>query len=472
MLLKYFYDQKLAHASYLVACQATGEAIIIDPGRDIEPYLHEAEANDMCIVAAAETHIHADFVSGARELAERTGAKLYLSDEGDENWKYRFLDGYDHQLLTGGDTFKIGRIQFEVMHTPGHTPEHISFILTDMSGGADRPMGIFTGDFVFVGSIGRPDLLEKAAGIADTAVAGARQMFHSVQRFKELPDYMQVWPAHGAGSACGKGLGAIPSSTVGYEKLFNPALAFDNEDEFVDYLLADQPEPPKYFAVMKRVNKEGPAVLHRITAPEHLPAGRINTLLRDGATIIDTRPGEAFAGRHINGTINIPVDQLPDWAGWLVNYNEPLYLIVESRHAYEAVRDLAYIGIDDVRGYFEPSAIDTLAEAGHAPDSYEVATPEKLSQRILNGEVTLVDVRAESEWNEGHIPGARHVMLGYLADRAGEIVNGQPIVVQCRTGNRSAIGASILKAKGAKSVINLQGGIRDWAGAGLPIVKD
>lgn len=469
MLLKYFYDQKLAHASYMVGCQATGEAIIVDPGRDIEPYLHEAEANDMRIIAATETHIHADFVSGSRELAERTGAKLYLSDEGDENWKYLFLDGYDHQLVTDGDAFKIGKIQFEVMHTPGHTPEHISFILTDMGGGADRPMGIFTGDFVFVGSIGRPDLLEKAAGIANTSEAGAKQMFNSVQRFKQLPDYLQVWPAHGAGSACGKGLGAIPSSTVGYEKLFNPALAYEDEAEFVDYLLADQPEPPTYFAVMKRVNKEGPAVLHRITAPQHLPAGRMTALLDDGAMVIDTRPCEAFAGRHVPGTINVPVDQLPSWAGWLVDYDEPIYLIVDSDKAYEAVRDLAYIGIDNVAGYFEPTAIETLAEAGQAPDSYEMATAEKLSQRILNGEVILVDVRAESEWNEGHIPGAQHVMLGYLAERADEIINGLPIVVQCRSGNRSAIGASILKAKGAKAVINMQGGIRDWASSGLPI---
>jgi hydroxyacylglutathione hydrolase len=203
MLLRYFYDQKLAHASYMVGCQQTHEAIIIDPGRDLEPYLKEAEAQELCIVAAAETHIHADFVSGGRELAERTRARLYLSDEGDQDWKYQFLDGLDYQLLYDGDTFKIGNIKFEVLHTPGHTPEHISFLLTDTAG-ANRPMGIFTGDFVFVGDVGRPDLLEEAAGFKGTKEVGARQMFKSIQRFKELPDYVQVWPAHGAGSACGK----------------------------------------------------------------------------------------------------------------------------------------------------------------------------------------------------------------------------------------------------------------------------
>jgi hydroxyacylglutathione hydrolase len=360
-------------------------------------------------------------------------------------------------------------VKLEVMHTPGHTPEHISFILTDMGGGADRPMGIFTGDFVFVGSIGRPDLLEKAAGIQGTAASGALQMFNSVQRFKALPDYLQVWPAHGAGSACGKGLGAIPSSTVGYEKLFNPALAYDDAEDFVDYLLADQPEPPKYFAVMKRVNKVGPPVLHQMPRPEHLPASRLPELIQSGALVIDTRSAGSFAGRHIPGTINIPADLLSTWAGWFADYKNPLYLIADSDHTAEAVRDLVYIGIDQVAGYFETTAIQTLAEMGHKPQSYQVATADSLSSKILNGEVTLLDIRNQTEWDEGHIPGAKHLMLGYLLERADEVVNGLPIVVQCRTGSRSAIGASILQAKGAKEVINLQGGIRDWAAAGLPV---
>lgn len=471
MLLKYFYDEKLAHASYLVGCQATGEAAIIDPGRDIEPYLRSAEENDMRIVGAAETHIHADFVSGSRELAERTGARLYLSDEGDENWKYAFAKGYDHQLLRDGDSFLIGRIRLDVMHTPGHTPEHVSFILTDTGGGADRPMGIFTGDFVFVGSIGRPDLLEKAAGIAGTSDTGARQMFYSVQRFKDLPDYLQVWPAHGAGSACGKGLGSIPSSTVGYEKLFNPALTYDDEDQFVEYLLADQPEPPTYFAVMKRVNKEGPAVLRGLPVPVHLPADRLPQLLEQGNQVIDTRPSGAFADRHIPGTVNIPADQISAWAGWLVDYDRPVYLIASAQMLGEIVHDLTYIGIDDIAGYVEPAALDTLAEMGHQPQSYEVTTPHKIADDILNGDVMLLDVRNRTEWDEGHLPNAEHIMLGYLSQKAEEIINGKPIVIQCRTGNRSAIGASVLLAKGAREVINLQGGIRDWTAAGYPIEK-
>ena len=471
MLLRYFYDQKLAHASYMVGCQASGEAIVVDPGRDIELYLHEAEANDMQIVAVTETHIHADFVSGARQLSERTGARLHLSDEGTEDWKYGFLDGYDHCLLKDGDVFRVGNVEFEVMHTPGHTPEHISFLLTDKGSGADQPMGLFTGDFVFVGSIGRPDLLEKAAGIANTAVGAARQMFRSVQRFKQLPDYLQVWPAHGAGSACGKGLGAVPSSTVGYEKMFNPAFAYEEENAFVDYLMSDQPEPPRYFGVMKRVNKEGPAILREMPSAAHLPAERLPHLLVAGEQVVDTRVAGSYAERFMAGTINIPAQELSSWAGWLVDYNRPLYLIVDSADVQTALRDLNYIGVDDIRGYFETTALQTLAEAGHALRSYNVESPEGIADAILRGEMLVVDIRNQTEWEEGHIPGARHIMLGYLAERSHEIVDGQPIVVQCRSGNRSAIGASVLLAQGAKDVINLQGGIRDWAKAGLPLEK-
>ena len=236
MLLKYFYDKSLAHASYMVGCQRTGEAIVIDPSRSVGQYLEAAASEGLRITGSAETHIHADFVSGSRELADRAGATLYLSDEGPADWKYQFADKHASQLLKDGDVVKVGKIKLEVMHTPGHTPEHISFVLTDEGGGANVPMGIFTGDFVFVGSIGRPDLLETATGVAGSAEKGARQLYHSIARLKNIPDHLQVWPAHGAGSACGKGLGAIPSSTVGYEKLFNPSLQYHDEQEFVDYM--------------------------------------------------------------------------------------------------------------------------------------------------------------------------------------------------------------------------------------------
>lgn len=469
MLLKYFYDDKLAHASYMVGCQATGEALVIDPGRDTRPYLEVAAENDMEIVGAAETHIHADFLSGSRELARQTGAKLYLSDEGDANWKYEFSPGFDIQLVKDGDTFKVGNIVFEVMHSPGHTPEHISFIITD-SAGANKPIGIFTGDFVFVGDIGRPDLLEEAAGIKGTAEPGARQMFKSIQRFKQLPDYMQVWPAHGAGSACGKALGAIPSSTVGYEKLFNTAMSYEDEDQFVKALLDGQPEPPFYFAMMKKLNKVDRNVFDELPEPERMDLEQLKEKLDAGAMVIDTRPADVFAAGHIPGTINIPEDNsFTNWAGWMLDYDQPFYLIASQNSARQAMRDLTYIGLDNFAGYVTPEAIEQWPDA---LESYAITTPEQLAEQVANGDVTVLDVRGTSEWNEGHLPHAQHIMLGYLPNRVAELPTDKPVVVHCRTSNRSAIAASVLQAKGITNVIKMQNGYTGWAAAGLPIERN
>jgi hydroxyacylglutathione hydrolase len=468
MYLRYFYDQKLAHASYLVGCQATGEAIVVDPNRNVDMYLQDAEANGLHISGVTETHIHADFVSGSREIAERTGARLYVSDEGDENWKYLFLDGYDHQLLKDGDEFWAGNVKFTALHTPGHTPEHISFLLTDTAK-TDEPVGIFTGDFVFVGDIGRPDLLEEAAGLAGTADVGARQMFQSLKRFAALPDYLQVWPAHGAGSACGKALGAVPSTTVGYEKLFGWAFQFDEEEAFVEALLDGQPEAPKYFAEMKKVNKVGPNVLNGGPHPSMLPCSRMINLAESGAVIVDTRSAEQFAAGHVPGTINIPQEMVAGWAGWLLSYEDPFYLIVDPVDLNDVIHSLTYIGLDGIAGYFETSAVAMLEQNGLALDSYDMAHPAELADEIRAGTVELIDVRGKGEWEEGHIPGARHFMLGYLCNQAEEVINGKPIVVQCQSSARGAIGASILKKKGASQVINMVGGITAWQNAGLPV---
>lgn len=476
MLLRYFYDQKLAQASYFVGCQETSEAIVIDPARFVDQYLELAETEGMRIVGATETHIHADFVSGVRELADRTGATLYLSDNGDDSWKYAFSGEYPHVPLKDGSTFNIGNIRFEALHTPGHTPEHISLLITDTVA-ADMPMGVFTGDFVFAGDVGRPDLLEKAAGIANSADEGARQMFHSLQRFRENPDYLQIWPGHGAGSACGRDLGAVPSSTMGYEKLFNWAFGYDDEDSFVAELLSGQPEPPSYFAVMKRVNKEGPSLLHGLTLPEREHFNRLESALEsvieENGTIIDTRPAGVFAASHIPGTVNIPHDSsFINWSGWLIDYERPFYLIVDPHTINEVIRDLGAIGLDNCAGYFETSAIKAWAAAGHEIQCYNVAYPQQVVSEVELCNVTVVDVRSQAEWDEGHIPGAKHIMLGYLAARINEIPADKPVVVQCRTGRRSAIGASLLQSLGIERVTNLMGGIKDWELANLAIVRD
>jgi len=467
MLLKYFYDKSLAHASYLVGCQQSGEAIIIDPDRDVTQYLEAAEAEGLRIVGGAETHIHADFVSGSRELADRVGAKLYLSDAGPKEWKYAFASQYDSSLVKHGDEFYVGNVKLEVLHTPGHTPESISFLLTDKGGGANVPMGIFSGDFVFVGSVGRPDLLETAAGVAGSAEVGARELYHSMLRFRELPDHLQVWPAHGAGSACGKGLGAVPSSTVGYEKLFNPALQLHNEQEFVDYILADQPETPFYFAVMKRVNKEGPELTSSLAPVESVDPTRLAAIAAQHL-VIDTSVAGDFEQGHVPGTINVPASDLVRWAGFFVDYSQPLYLIADEGSLSVQLRSLRSIGIDNVGGFFDAGAVKS---AGLRTESYRSATPAQLRASIDDGDVTLVDVRAATEFHAGHISGAEHRFVGTLLQNVGSLGGDKPLVVQCLMGGRSAIAASILQRAGFE-VVNMQGGYQAWVDAGLPVVQE
>ncbi|EJL27928.1 rhodanese-like domain-containing protein [Brevibacillus sp. BC25] len=470
MLLRYFYDEKLAHASYLVGCQKTGEAIVIDPGRNLAPYFEVAKAEGVTIVAATETHIHADFVSGARELGAAYQAKLFLSNDGDEDWKYQYLEGLNHQLVHDGDRFFIGNLLFEVMHTPGHTPESISFLLTDLGGNADRPIGIFTGDFVFVGDIGRPDLLEKAAGMKGTSESGARAMFQSLQKFKQLPDYMQVWPAHGAGSACGKALGAVPSSTVGYEKLFNWAMSHSSEEEFVTALLDGQPEPPSYFAVMKRVNKEGPALLNELPVVQEFNSFEQVKESPENGQIVDTRPFQKFAKGHLARTLHIPFNKsFANWAGWIVDYDRPVHILATPDELDVILKALHSVGIDHVTGFIDSGKL--MESEMSSLETIEEVTPLEIAERVKKGEVHVVDVRNLAEWKEGHIPNAQHIMLGTLAMRLDEIPHDKPLLVQCRSGARSAIGASILQANGFKDVMNLSGGILKWQKDGLTVVE-
>jgi hydroxyacylglutathione hydrolase len=464
MLLRYFYDKALAHASYLVGCQRTGEAIVIDPGRDIDPYLEAAAEEGLRVVGAAETHIHADFVSGSRELADRVGAKLFLSDEGPSDWKYQFVSQHPSQLLKNGDLIRIGKVKLQVLATPGHTPEHVSFLLTDEGGGANVPMGIFTGDFVFVGSIGRPDLLETAAGVVGSAEVGARMLYHSMRRFRELPDHLQVWPAHGAGSACGKGLGAIPSTTVGYEKLFNPALQFQDEQQFVDYILADQPETPFYFAEMKRVNKVGPELIRNLPPIKSPAVDSLPSIARKTLTM-DTTSAAEFAAAHVPGTINVPTGMLAQWAGFFVDYHQPLHLIANKNELPEILVRLRSIGIDHVGGTFDAVSVKT---AGLRTESYSSVIPQELRGPIERGEVRLLDVRAATEFQEGHIPGAESRFLGKLLRQIADIDRSTPVVAHCLGGGRSAIATSILQRAGFH-VTNMAGGYRAWVAAGLPV---
>ncbi|HEY0970116.1 MAG TPA: rhodanese-like domain-containing protein [Gemmatimonadales bacterium] len=481
MFFQRFYDTKLAQASYMIGCQQTGEAVVVDPNRDVEQYIDAAVREGLRVTHVTETHIHADFVSGARDLAHRTGATLYLSDEGDADWKYQFPTDEDRAaglaavLVRDGDHFMVGNIRLDVLHTPGHTPEHVSFLVTDTPAAAG-PWGILTGDFVFVGDVGRPDLLERAAGHAGTMEAGAHTLFHSLERFRALPDHLQVWPGHGAGSACGKALGAVASTTVGYEKLGNWGVGTTDEDEFVRMVLEGQPEPPRYFAQMKRINKEGPRILGGLPRPARLPATRIEALLDGGATIVDTRPAAEFAQGHVPGTINIPLGaSFTTWAGWLLPYDRDVHLLVDDdgcSHCLEtAVRDLAMIGLDRVAGIFGTYALDAWTAAGRTLATVAQATPAEVSAMLERGTATVIDVRGRSEWEAGHLPGVPNIPAGYLAERMGELSADRPVVVHCQSGARSAIAASVLEAHGRTDVVNMVGGFAAWQQAGLPVAR-
>lgn len=463
MLLKYFYDKTLAQASYMVGCAATGEALVVDAARDISPYLQTAQAEGLRITHVTETHIHADFVSGSRELAAATGATLYLSDEGDANWKYGITENV--VKIYNNDWWMVGNIKVEVLHTPGHTPEHVSFMITDTAG-ANKPIGIFTGDFLFVGDIGRPDLLDEAAGFVGTREPGARLQFKNVQAFKQLPDYLQIWPAHGAGSACGKALGAIPSTTLGYEKLFNPAFQYDNEEAFVAWLLDGQPEAPKYFAQMKHVNKVGPSLLKDAAQPRKMSRAELEQLLSEGAQVVDTRNISEMQAKFLQGTLTIPAtsSSFSTYVGWFIDYKQPLYLIAYHNEVERIVKELQAIGYDNIVGYFAPSeAINGNASA------FPVLDTDALQARLQTPDVVLLDVRGASEYANGHIPGALNMPLGYIPRRLAELDRAVPVITQCQSGLRSQIAASLLKRYGFENVVNYSGGFEGWSKAGLPV---
>ena len=450
MLLRYVYDRHLAQASYLVGCQQTGEALVIDPHRLVDDYLALAAEEGLRITAVTETHIHADFASGARALAAATGATLYLSDKGGAAWSYDFA----HYSLRDGDRITLGNLELAAWHTPGHTPEHLVFVLTDH--GAAVPMGVFSGDALFVGDIGRPDLLETATGIAASKEPAAHALWHSVQRLKTLPDYLQIWPGHGAGSACGKALGAIPTSTIGYERRQNWAMRETDEQQFVATVLDGQPEPPRYFREMKQLNRAGAALPTRSLASEHAPE-RLAELLAAHAVVIDTREREAYGAAHHAGTLNIAWDKsFATWAGTLLPYDAPLYLIAHAASIESAAAELARIGLDNLAGWWNVATLPP----GTATIPWVSAA--EMEQMRVDGSATILDVRRTNEWDAGHLPGVTHIPLQTLVDRLDEVPRREPLLIHCASGVRSAMAASLLRARGWRDVRNVRGGFGAW----------
>ncbi|MDX1364202.1 MBL fold metallo-hydrolase [Arenibacter latericius] len=463
MFFQHVYDKSLAQASYFIGCQAKNEAIVIDAQRDIDVYLEIAEQNNMKITHIAETHIHADFLSGSRELAAVTGGALYLSDEGGEDWQYQF----PHEGLKHGDKITVGNLSLEVLHTPGHTPESISFLLTDHPA-TDEPVMIFTGDFVFVGDVGRPDLLEKAAGLKGTQEKGAKQMFESIQRFAELPAHIQVWPGHGAGSACGKALGAVPSSTVGYEKIRNWAFQYEGDERgFTNNLLEGQPEPPKYFAMMKHLNKVNRPLLVEVPKHPKLDKEAFLTAYENGLKIIDARDKTEFAKGFIPGSINIQGNNsFATWAGWILNYQEQFVLVADDHQMEDLTRKLMRIGLDNIYGYI--SEVDNLGLELQTADVIDI---ESFKSYLGNKNVQIVDVRGASEYKTAHVEGADNVFVGTLQDNLDKISKDKQVVIHCQSGDRATTAYSLLRKNGFDKVKNYSGGMKEWLEKGNKVAQ-
>jgi len=466
VILRLIYDEKLAQSCYLIGCAESREALVVDPSRDLAAVLATAEAEGVQIVHVTETHIHADFVSGSRELARRTGAQLHLSDEGGDAWRYPWADQAGARLLRHGDAIELGAIRAEAIHTPGHTPEHLTFLITDRAA-ADQPMGACTGDFLFVGDVGRPDLLERAAAHTGTMEEGARSLFHSLQSFRALEDWLQIWPGHGAGSACGKSLGAVPQTTLGYEKRFNWAFQIADQEEFVAAVLAGQPDPPMYFAEMKRVNRDGPAILGEVSAPPRLSPEDLPAFRARGGVVLDARSGPAYAEAHLRGSLAAPLGRsFPTYAGSIVPAGAVVVLVVGEGRAREAALELAKIGLERVEGRCDPEALE-----GWLRGSGKGEAARTRSVALEPGEALVVDVRNPSERAEGYIEGSLNLPLGRLREHLAELPRDRDLVVHCESSGRARVALSLLEAEGFSRAAHLQGDLAAWRKAGRPLVR-
>jgi hydroxyacylglutathione hydrolase len=471
MILERFYNQPLAQASFLVGCPAAGEAVVIDPDRDAERYLQVAREWRVRVTAVTETHIHADFVSGSRELAERAGARLYLSDECDAGWKYAFAAAPNVTLVRDGDSIRAGAVRLDVRHTPGHTPEHVSFVLTDEAA-SPEPLGVFTGDFVFAGDVGRPDLLERAANQAGTMERGARTLFRSLRAFDRLPGHLMLWPGHGAGSACGKSLGAVPATTLAYERLANWALRVADESCFVAEVLSGQPDPPAYFKEMKRINRDGPPILGGFRTPPRVRGGALAALVATGELVVDLRARPEFTAAFIPGTVYVPANTaFTTWAGWLLPYDRDVWLVAaDEAQAARAAREMAMIGLDRVAGWAPAEeALGAWRDSGRDTGVVRDWSAREAYERSRSGDVLVLDVRSEAEFAEGHVPGAANIPLGHLQRRAGELPRDRPVAVQCTSGSRSVIAAALLLRLGFAGVREVPEGLEGHVAAGLPV---
>jgi hydroxyacylglutathione hydrolase len=443
----------LAQYSYVVS--DGGVAAVIDPIRDVDRYLEYAKRMGLRITQVLETHIHADFAAGSVGLVEATGAELALSAY-DEGERYRYA--MPHRALADGDSIEVGSSRLVAMHTPGHTPEHLSFLLFE--GSESSPEAMFSGDFLFAGSLGRPDLLGEAA-----KVGLAHALYRSVQALVGPPDGLAVYPGHGAGSLCGAGMSGRAESTLRYERGVNPFFGY-GEEEFVEQILATVPPLPDYYPRMKELNAQGAPPLHSLGAVKALSPEQV-AAMRGGVTLLDVRPLEAFAAAHLPGAINMGTGgNLSLWAGWVLDPERPIVLIADG-NAEEARLALVRVGLDRIVGFLEGGMAAWVAAGGAVGRTAEISVEE--ASREL-GEAVLLDVRDDHERAKGAIAGSLHVTLGELKRSLALLPKGRPMIAVCESGYRASIAASLLEREGFEGVGVMVGGMGAWKAAGLAVV--
>ena len=460
MYFKQFYLGCLAHASYLIGSE--NEAVVVDPQRDVDQYIEEAQANGLNIKHVIETHLHADFVSGHRELAARTGADIIFSEEAGAT--------FSHRAVNDGDEIKIGKVVLRIIATPGHTPEGISVLVIDTET-SDQPQKILTGDTLFIGDVGRPDL---AGGKGYTPQMMAGMMYDSLhEKLLRLPDETEVYPAHGAGSMCGRNMSKETSSTIGEQKKFNYALQPMSRDEFIHMMTSDLPAAPGYFFKDAEINRTGASSLASLSKPTPFTAQQVADLRTQGHVILDVRSAEEFGTGHVPGSLNIGLGgQFAIWAGSLIPMTAPIIIVASSDEKVdEAVMRLARVGIENAKGYLN-GGVDAWRAAGFEVESVPQVTVDQLSSQIQKQpELQIIDVRRPPEYQSGHVPHAVHAPLATLTETADHLPvdPAKPTAVICAGGYRSSAATSILKQHGFTNLMNITGGTSAWINAGYQV---
>ena len=452
MYFAQYYLDCLSQASYLIGDETTGQAVVVDPRRDVQDYLADAAAHGLTIVGVINTHFHADFVSGHLELAHETGAWIGYGAAAQPDFAAR--------ALADGERISLGDVTLEIMATPGHTPESISVLVFEHAGD-DTAYGVLTGDALFIGDVGRPDLL---ASVGVTADELGRQLYHSIQTtLMGLPDAVRVFPAHGAGSACGKNLSTERQSTIGEQRALNYACQPMTEDEFLAVVTEGQPSAPAYFLFNATLNKQERALRGLDVAVAPLSGDEVDQALADGAVVVDTRPAADFTAGHLRGSISVPADgRMAETVGMVVGPEQPIVLVAPEGYEQEAATRLARIGFDRVVGYVPEPEVFLVARSAEVSQASRL-TAAAAQDALALPDVQVVDIRNPGEVVAGMIPGARHVPLPELGRRLGELREGAPVVVYCAGGWRSSVAASLLRARGFADVSDVLGGYAAWS---------